>query len=170
MAIAITTNSIWSRAVQSAAMNSNSVTNAARRFSAIPVTGSCPGKKSYGRKNSGSCFSSLTRREVQTIRREGGSQPKKEVKAMDERIKELVAIGTSVGAHCQPCLEWHVGKARELGIDDETIREAIETGHMVEKGAMSAMRKFSTSILEQKSAPEIACCSDIRKDKGSCCG
>jgi AhpD family alkylhydroperoxidase len=89
---------------------------------------------------------------------------------MDERIKELVAIGTSVGAHCQPCLEWHVGKARELGVDDEAIREAIETGHMVEKGAMSAMRKFSTSILEQKSAPEIACCSDIRKDKGSCCG
>ncbi len=66
---------------------------------------------------------------------------------MDEKTKELVAIGASVGAHCQPCLTWHVAKARELGIDDELIREAIETGHMVEKGAMSAMRKFSTEIL-----------------------
>ena len=71
---------------------------------------------------------------------------------MDERTKELIAIGASVGAHCQPCLTWHVGKARELGIDDEEIQTAIETGHMVEKGAMSAMRKFSAEILTQKSA------------------
>jgi alkylhydroperoxidase/carboxymuconolactone decarboxylase family protein YurZ len=27
---------------------------------------------------------------------------------MDERIKELIAIGASVGAHCQPCLTYHV--------------------------------------------------------------
>ncbi len=72
---------------------------------------------------------------------------------MDEKTKELVAIGASVGAHCQPCLTWHVAKARELGTDEELIREAIETGHMVEKGAMSSMRKFSTDILSQKSTP-----------------
>ncbi len=66
---------------------------------------------------------------------------------MDERTKELIAIGASVGAHCQPCLTYHVEKARELGIDDEEIRAAIETGHMVEKGAMSAMKKFSANIL-----------------------
>ena len=71
---------------------------------------------------------------------------------MDEKTKELIAIGASVGAHCQPCLAWHVEKARELGIDDETIRAAIETGHMVEKGATSAMRKFSADIFSQQSA------------------
>lgn len=67
---------------------------------------------------------------------------------MDERTKELIAIGASVGAHCQPCRALHVQKARELGIDDEEIRAAIEAGHMVEKGAMSAMRKYSSSILD----------------------
>jgi AhpD family alkylhydroperoxidase len=71
---------------------------------------------------------------------------------MDERTKELIAIGASVGAHCQPCLTWHVEKARKLGIDDEDIRTAIETGHMVEKGAMSAMRKFSANILDTASS------------------
>lgn len=70
---------------------------------------------------------------------------------MDEKTKELVAIGASVGAHCQPCLTWHVAKARELGIDDELIREAIETGHMVEKGAISAMRKFSEAVFKPSS-------------------
>ena len=89
---------------------------------------------------------------------------------MDERTKELIAIGASVGAHCQPCLTYHVEKARELGIDDEQIRVAIETGHMVEKGAMSAMRKFSVNILETATSktacnsstddtPPKACCS-----------
>lgn len=69
---------------------------------------------------------------------------------MDERTRELVAIGAAVGSHCQPCLTWHLAKARELGINDETIREAIETGHKVEKGAMSAMRKFSNEVLVLK--------------------
>jgi len=69
---------------------------------------------------------------------------------MDERTKELIAIGASVGSHCQPCLTWHMKKARELGIDDETIRAAIETGHMVEKGAMAAMRKYTDGVLPVK--------------------
>lgn len=71
---------------------------------------------------------------------------------MNEQTKELIAIGASVGAHCQPCLTWHVEKAREMGIDDEDIKTAIETGHMVEKGAMNSMRKFSDGILVQKPA------------------
>jgi AhpD family alkylhydroperoxidase len=37
-------------------------------------------------------------------------------KFMDERTRELIAIGASVGAHCQPCLTYHVEKARELGM------------------------------------------------------
>ena len=71
---------------------------------------------------------------------------------MDERTKELIAIGASVGVHCQPCLTWHVDKARELGVDDEDIRTAIETGHMVEKGSRSAMRTFSVNILDTASS------------------
>jgi AhpD family alkylhydroperoxidase len=90
----------------------------------------------------------------------------KEDLIMDEQTKELIAIGASVGAHCQPCLTYHVEKARELGIADEEIRAAIETGHMVEKGAMSAMKKYSASILDATSScnkstdnePPKACC------------
>ena len=89
---------------------------------------------------------------------------------MDDRTRELIAIGASVGAHCQPCLAWHVDKARELGIDDETIREAIEVGHMVEKGAMSTMRKFSAEILAPQPSTGSACCSGGNEQGGSCCG
>jgi len=48
--------------------------------------------------------------------------------------KELIAIGASVTAHCQPCLTYHVGKAREMGISEQEIQEAVAVGHKVEKG------------------------------------
>ena len=89
---------------------------------------------------------------------------------MDEKTKELIAIGASVGAHCQPCLTYHVAKARELGIDSESIRVAIETGHMVEKGAMSAMKKFSSEVLSQVTDCGTGGCSGAKEQAPSCCG
>lgn len=90
---------------------------------------------------------------------------------MDERTKELIAIGASVGAHCQPCLTYHVEKAREMGIDDEDICVAIETGHMVDKGAMSAMRKFSALVMDS-SLPTGSACSNNNDNlpPKACCG
>jgi AhpD family alkylhydroperoxidase len=89
---------------------------------------------------------------------------------MDEKTKELIAIGASVGAHCQPCLTWHVEKARELGIDDEEIRTAIETGHMVEKGAMSAMRKFSATVVDAPSSGNSCGTNGESTTPKACCG
>jgi AhpD family alkylhydroperoxidase len=84
---------------------------------------------------------------------------------MDERTKELIAIGASIGARCQPCLAWHVDKARELGIDEETIWAAIETGRMVEKVALSAMRKFSEEMLAQKPVGNPRSCSGGQQEE-----
>ena len=61
---------------------------------------------------------------------------------MDEKTKELIAIGASVTAHCQPCVRFHVSKARQLGLSEELIQESIAIGQMVEQGAGSAMRDF----------------------------
>jgi AhpD family alkylhydroperoxidase len=66
---------------------------------------------------------------------------------MKESIKELIAIGASVSAHCQPCLEYHVQAAIGLSITPDEIRQAIEIGHKVEKGAMAAMKKNSEEAL-----------------------
>lgn len=66
---------------------------------------------------------------------------------MDNRIKELVAIGASITANCQPCLKFHIGKAREYGVDDKEIADAIDVGKMVIKGAAGKMDKFTETIL-----------------------
>lgn len=64
---------------------------------------------------------------------------------MNESTKELIAIGASVGAHCTPCLEYHIKAALGLGVNPDEIHKAIEIGHKVEKGAMAAMKK----VIEQ---------------------
>jgi AhpD family alkylhydroperoxidase len=54
---------------------------------------------------------------------------------IDIKVKELIAIGASVSANCQPCVKYHVGKAREMKIDKTEIQQAVEVGQMVRKGA-----------------------------------
>jgi arsenite methyltransferase len=61
-------------------------------------------------------------------------------------IKELIALGASVTAHCQPCLKYHLAKAKEAGLNDQEIREAVSVGHQVEKGSMSVMRDFTKAM------------------------
>lgn len=88
---------------------------------------------------------------------------------MDERTKELIAIGASVAGHCQPCLTYHVARAKELGVSAGEIREAIDLGHSVEKGAMAAMRDFSKELLGEPVSRSSVCCGD-KNDAGPQCG
>ncbi|MFN2352097.1 MAG: carboxymuconolactone decarboxylase family protein [Kiritimatiellia bacterium] len=86
---------------------------------------------------------------------------------MNDKIKEMIAIGASIGAHCQPCLTYHATKAKEVGLTDDEIREAIAVGHMVEKGAMAAMRDFTKGILDGPAKADAGCCGES-KSKGCC--
>ena len=86
---------------------------------------------------------------------------------MDEKMKELIAIGASVTAHCQPCVTYHAGKAKELGVDEEQIQEAIRVGQMVERGAGSAMRDFVQGLFAREMS--AGCCAAAAADAGRNC-
>jgi AhpD family alkylhydroperoxidase len=93
-------------------------------------------------------------------------------KAMDEKVKELIAIGASVSAHCQPCPTYHVGKAREVGVSEEQIAEAVQMGQMVAKGAERAMRQFAAEVVESPSsapAPSSCCPGTGSQGGAKCC-
>ncbi len=78
---------------------------------------------------------------------------------IDDRTKELIAIGASVTANCQPCLEYHVGEAKKLEIGEEDIQEAVETGQMVKKGAMRKYNEFMSAFFAEKMNPaNDSCC------------
>jgi AhpD family alkylhydroperoxidase len=82
--------------------------------------------------------------------------------AIDDRIKELVAVGASVTANCQPCLQYHKEKALEFGADAGDIATAIEVGKSVRKGAAAKMDGFAESLKGVPPAPAGAkppvCC------------
>lgn len=66
---------------------------------------------------------------------------------MDDRTRELIAIGASVVANCQPCLQYHVGEAKRPEIGAPDIQAAIDTGQMVKKGAMRKYNEFISDLL-----------------------
>lgn len=72
---------------------------------------------------------------------------------IDDRIKELIAVGASVTANCLSCLEYHVGKALETGADRQEITEAVAVGKTVRKGAAGKTDKLALSLLESVASP-----------------
>ncbi len=67
---------------------------------------------------------------------------------IDDKIKELIAIGASVSANCTDCVKFHVNKAREMNIDESEIQQAIEVGRKVRKGAAGQMDKSIEGLLK----------------------
>ncbi len=85
---------------------------------------------------------------------------------MDERTKKLIAVGASVGANCHPCLEYHVGKAQEFGIERSEIAEAVEVGKAVRGGAAAGIDRLALKLLcdgapgrSVESRESSCCCS-----------
>ena len=66
---------------------------------------------------------------------------------VDQRTKELVAMGAAAAANCHPCMDFHLAKCDELGIDREEVAAAVKVGLMVNHGAESAIRKKARELL-----------------------
>jgi AhpD family alkylhydroperoxidase len=66
---------------------------------------------------------------------------------MDERFKELIAIGASAAVNCQPCLRHHLGECDRLGIGRDEAAAAAEVGMMVNRGAASRTRSHVRELL-----------------------
>lgn len=68
---------------------------------------------------------------------------------LDDRIKELIAVGASVTANCyKPCLEYHVAKARESGASEEEIEEAVNIAKEVRRISSGVLDKSARKLLE----------------------
>jgi len=82
--------------------------------------------------------------------------------AIDNKTKELIAVGASITANCQPCLQYHKNKALEFGADAEEVAVAIEVGKQVRKGATAKMDSFAASLKDvvpaSGGAKDSICC------------
>jgi AhpD family alkylhydroperoxidase len=85
---------------------------------------------------------------------------------MDIRMKELIFLGASVSAHCSPCFDYHLEKARTLGISEVEIQESIKAGYMVMNGADDKMRdKINKIFSEILLKGNESCSSNTKKKK-----
>lgn len=76
---------------------------------------------------------------------------------LEERMKELIAVGASVTANCLGCVEFHVAKARGAGADDEEIEEAIRVGKLVRRGAANKFDAFAHGQLKGDRPTSTTC-------------
>ncbi len=72
---------------------------------------------------------------------------------MNTRMEELIAIGASVTANCIPCVQYHEAKARECGVPEEEIAQAIRIAKRVRKGAGGKMDEALASMNTESDSP-----------------
>ena len=65
---------------------------------------------------------------------------------MEDKVKLLIAVGASVTANCQPCLNTAVTQAQAAGVQKKEILEAIAIGRVVRKGAIGKMDKLAATL------------------------
>ena len=75
---------------------------------------------------------------------------------LDARTASLIAIGASVTANCQPCLEINTARAAKHGADPMEIADAVEIGRMVRAGAAAKFDAFAAGL--SGAAPVEAAC------------
>ncbi|HEX8987491.1 MAG TPA: carboxymuconolactone decarboxylase family protein [Rhodocyclaceae bacterium] len=62
---------------------------------------------------------------------------------LDEKTKELIAVGATITANCQSCLEYHADKAAECGATPAEIQAAVAVGREVRIGSGTKMDGFA---------------------------
>ena len=79
---------------------------------------------------------------------------------MDQRTKELVAMGASAAVNCRPCMEYHLPLCREAGASLEEIQQAVETGLQVGRGAAAKTREYAGALIGPTEATRVTagCC------------
>lgn len=50
---------------------------------------------------------------------------------LNARTTELVGIAAAVAGHCQPCFDFHYGKALELGVKLEEVQATVRLARAV---------------------------------------
>ena len=58
--------------------------------------------------------------------------------------RELTALGVSVAAGCKPCTVHHLRAAREVGVTDEEMKDAVAVALSVRNHATELMGRFES--------------------------
>lgn len=99
------------------------------------------------------------------------------------QTREQIAIGVSVVAKCQPCLQYHLKEARRFGVTDKEIEFVIKLARQIRSMSEQKMDEFVVESLGSENSTTAAaaeaqgCCppaEESKKEKkekeaGGCC-
>ena len=97
---------------------------------------------------------------------------------LTDRERELVSIGAAMGSNCVPCMEYHVPAAREAGLSDAQIADAVRLADKVRQVPARKVLDVSLAMLGEKAAspggePAAASCAQPKaaaEKRWPCCG
>ena len=76
---------------------------------------------------------------------------------LEQREKELAAIGASIGANCRPCIEHHIPAGREAGLSDVELEDAVATAQAIRSEAVALLSARVDALFGYRgTAPEPA--------------
>ncbi|CAA7619666.1 conserved hypothetical protein [Magnetospirillum sp. LM-5] len=65
---------------------------------------------------------------------------------MNENMRELIAMGASAAVNCHPCMQHHLAACDRLGLDRAEVKEAVEVGQMVNRGAAAKTKCYADEL------------------------
>ena len=87
-----------------------------------------------------------------------GSQMDPSRNIMTEQVQELVALGAALASNCESCLKFHYKKAKELGLKQEDISQALQIGQNVKQVPAGNMIQLANKLLGvEEQAPANGC-------------
>ena len=89
-----------------------------------------------------------------------------------DAVKELVAIGASIGSNCEPCFKHHYNEARKLGVSKDDMRLAVKMAKMVKDTPARSILELADKYLAESRPQASPCCSGAENPApgGKCCG
>jgi 4-carboxymuconolactone decarboxylase len=72
---------------------------------------------------------------------------------LSPREIELIAIGAAIGSNCIPCVEYHIGAGRQIGISDDEIRAAIALADKVRRAPARKVLEAAKAVIERQPVP-----------------
>ncbi len=76
--------------------------------------------------------------------------------ALEQKDKELVAIGASIGALCHPCINHHIPAGREAGLTELELTQAVDAAQATHRIATDLLFRRSRELLDGKAPADVA--------------
>lgn len=89
---------------------------------------------------------------------------------LSSRDRELVALGAALASNCVPCVEFHVPAARQAGLSDAEITEALGVADKIRQvPAAKVLDAARAQLMPGAPVATAACCAPANAEGKACC-